>query len=376
MIKSHTPTPRRGTHRHGAFTLVEVLVAVAIMSLLFAVILVPLRLGFDTFHIGTARSEVQQQAQLTLQQIGNDLRRAQFVFANSRIEGVTVNPPPTSPCSSASYQNDTSWGNRPYIKATVSSETDSPTSPAANQTYGICSTGGVESWSNPSRIDMLQVRRDDNGAAANSTAGQDFIVSYYPRRLDITKIYDAIDNPIVLFRAQIPFRSRVAADQSPGDAYTVDSATPPNKNVEIDWTKYPTTTGTTNTSCDAAQGQSNRNFLWITHNFYGEADLRPLCTDTTGGAGTAVVAGAHTLATPRGMGLIVPRPNTDVEEGLVPEVSFVQEATNGGRIDRVTVNMTLAQFDQGGAGSANGQGAAQRVRVSQTFDLPSVGCSP
>ncbi len=368
------PTSRCDAKRHSAFTLVEVLVAVAIMSLLFAVILVPLRLGFETFHIGTARSELQQQAQLTLQQIGNDLRRAQFVFPNSRVIGVSDNPNSASPCASASYRSHTSWNYQPYIKSTVSSETDSPTSPAANQTYGICSTLGIESWSNPSRIEMLQVRRNDSGAEASSKAGQDFIISYYPRRLDITQIYDAIDNPIVLFRAQIPFRNRVAADQSPGTDYTVDSATPPNKNVETDWTKYPATIGGT---CDATLGQSDRNFLWITHNFYGEADLEPLSTDTPAATGmTTVVAGAHTLATPRGMGLISPRASTTNSGAYVPELSFVQEATNGGRIDRVTVHMSLAQFDQGGAGSANGEGRAQRVRVSQTFDLPNAGCSP
>lgn len=364
MIKSLTPSPRRGTHRHGAFTLVEVLVAVAIMSLLFAVILVPLRLGFDTFHIGTARSEVQQQAQLTLQQIGNDFRSAQFVFPNSRVTGVSDNQDVASPCSVPGYKS--SWNYQPYVKKSDATDgTGSPSTPLP-PSYGVCDSS-VEAWSNPARIDMLQVRRDDTGAPLNSTAGQDFIVSYYTRRLDITKPYDIIDNPIVLWRAQIPFRNRISSEQ-PGNSFDVDTETPPNKNANINWTSYPDTIGT----CDASTGESDRSFLWITHNFYGEADLEPLAAnDATGG-----VAGAHTLATPRGMGLVVPRANTNIAEGLVPELSFIQESTNGKRIDRVTVNLTLAQYDQGNAASSNGEAKAQRVRVSQTFDLPSAGCSP
>lgn len=358
-------TSLRPRLRRNGFTLVEVLVAVAIMSLLFAVILVPLRLGFDSFNIGQTRSTLQQQAQLTLQQIGNDLRKAQFVFPNSRIAGVSDNEDQASPCAVQGYK--ASWNYQPYVKSTTTGETDSPSIPLP-PTYGVCETN-VEAWSNPARIDMLQLRRDNSGTSANSAAGQDFILSYYPRRLYIAPVngvvpsYDIIDNPIVLFRAQIPFRNRN------GSSHTGDAATSPDKNADIDWTNYPDTIGSCNST--TFPGQSNRSFLWITHNFFGEADLAPLCTDATG-----PVAGAHTLAIPRGMALAAPQALTGNSGSYVPELSFVQEATDGKRIDRVTINMTLTQYDAIGAASTNGVGKAQSVRVSQTFDLPSAGCSP
>ncbi len=336
-------TRSRTAIRRSGFTLVEVLVAVAIMSLLFAVILVPLRLGFETFHIGTARSEVQQQAQLTMQQIGIDLRKAQFVFPNSRIVGVSDNTDETSPCSSRAYRNANGWNFNPYVISDAS--------------------GSVTSWENSSRIDMLQLRGNtDDGLPQD--VGADYVVSYYPRRLDMDRAYDLIDNPIVLFRAQYPYRSY---------SNTTGGFTLLPANANIDWTAYPA----------APSGVTgNNNFRWIKHNAYGEADeLAVISVDST--TGSTPTVGAHTLATPRGMALVAPRanlfttsPTAASEKSLVPELSFVQEATSGKRIDRVTVNMTLAQFDQGGAGAANGQGAAQRVRVSQTFDLPSAGCSP
>ncbi|MBW3636725.1 MAG: prepilin-type N-terminal cleavage/methylation domain-containing protein [Armatimonadetes bacterium] len=374
MIKSHTPFPRRGTQRHGAFTLVEVLVAVAIMSLLFAVILVPLRLGFDTFHIGTARSEVQQQAQLTVQQIGNDLRRAQFVFPNSRMEGITVNPDLTSPCSLAGYKNTASWAGRPYVRTTLPTNNGSTLFNTSTAAYGVCDSSNIRSWDNPSRIDMLLLRRDRNGAPVNSNEGEDYLITYYPRRLDITKPYDVIDNPVVLWRAQYAFRGRQDVNLTTGTNGEPENFYKPGStysnglffNANIDWTQYPDTIG----SCTT---QKNRDFLWITHNFYGEANLEPLTgldTQTPAFPKAKNVEDAHTLATPRGMELVVPRTNTNVEEGLLPELSFVQEATDGNRINRVTINLTLAQYDR------SGEGKAQRVRVSRTIDLPSAGCSP
>lgn len=336
-------TSLRPRLRRNGFTLVEVLVAVAIMSLLFAVILVPLRLGFDSFNIGQTRSALQQQAQLTLQQIGSDLRKAQFVFPNSLVAGVSDNPDPVSPCSLRAYKPDvppvpseSEWNYKPYVISNSSGST-------------------TTSWENPARIDMLQLRRSSTDNLP-SDVGADYIVSYYSRRLDITKNYDAIDNPMVLFRAQYSYRSYS------GGTFT------PSSNVNIDWRSYPS-------SPSGVSGSGG--FGWIRHNSYGEADLQSVSVDN------GPTVGAHTLATPRGMALMAPRgqffvnpPNSASEKSLVPELSFVQEATGGKRIDRVTINMTLTQYDAIGAASTNGVGKAQSVRVSQTFDLPSAGCSP
>jgi prepilin-type N-terminal cleavage/methylation domain-containing protein len=362
-------------NRKGGFTLVEIMVAIAIMSLLFAVILVPLRLGFDSFNAGRAQSEVQIQAQVTVQQIANDLRKAQFIFPNTFVPGVSKGDNSSSNCSVAGYKSDLTWNYLPYVKSELETDTDPPlNSFGALPAYGVCSsTTRVKSWGNPSRIDMLQLRRGDNGQTLNSGAGQDFIVSYYARRLDVSKAYDVVDNPVVLFRAQIPYRNRT--NGQPGAPYTLSS----NRfNAQIDWTAYPSPIGDT-TSCSTTGSEDlNRSFNWISHSFWGEANLEPLSAQ----ASATNVVGAHTLVTPRDMGLVTPRssiidgtPSADEKDALVPELSFVEESTNGTRINRVTINMTLARYDSAGAIGTNGQPAAQRVRVSQTVDVPNAGCS-
>jgi prepilin-type N-terminal cleavage/methylation domain-containing protein len=371
-MKISTPHSICGSpNKKGGFTLVEIMVAIAIMSLLFAVILVPLRLGFDSFNAGRAQSEVQIQAQVTVQQIANDLRKAQFVFPNTFVPGVSKGENSSSNCSIAGYKSDPTWNYLPYVKSELETDTSPPT--GASPAYGVCSsTTRVKSWGNPSRIDMLQLRRDNNGQTLNSGVGQDFIVSYYARRLDVSKAYDVVDNPVVLFRAQIPYRERTTAG-APGSDYKIGS----DFNARTDWTSYPDSIG----ACAASPAPipTNRDFNWITHSFWGEANLEPLATTSVTGTD---VFGAHTIATPRDMGLVTPRsssidgtPSTDEKDALVPELSFVEESTNGTRINRVTINMTLARYDSGGAIGTNGQPAAQRVRVSQTVDVPNAGCS-
>jgi prepilin-type N-terminal cleavage/methylation domain-containing protein len=355
--------------KRGGFTLIEILVAVAIMAVLLTVILVPLRLGFETTAVGKSRADVQQQAELVLTQIGNDLRKSQFVFANSRLPGISDGSDTISPCSSPAYPQGTAadrdWQFRPYVISDNSADTAS-TGPG---NYGVCSTlsngsNGVRAWNNLSRIDMLQQRRNDNGTTLNSSVGQDFIVSYYPRRFDLNKPFDIIDNPIVLFRAQIPFRER---DQ---DGNPVQPVGVPN--AETDWTRYPPQIG----SCATPLTQQ---FRWITHNYFGEADLQPLTGDTSvrtlpGGGQTVVVPGAHTLVTPRDMSLVAPHASLGGSEAYVPELSFQEASSDGKRVDQVTITMTLAQYDSSGAGLTNGQAAAQRVKVSRTIDLPNAGC--
>ncbi len=348
--------------QRGGFTLVEILVAVAILAVMLTVILVPLRMGFQSFQIGKSRGDVQQQAQLMLGQIANDFRKSQFVFANSYIPGISDSKDTSSPCSSAAYKPAASWEYRPYVISRDTTATGSPFSGG----YGVCTNTGVQGWNNLSRIDMLQIRRDSNGKPANSSAGQDFIISYYPRRLDLTKPFDVIDNPIVLFRAQIPYRERDAAG-NPGPTFKDGS----NFNAMIDWTQYPNNVG----SCAPATrpAETNRSFEWITHNYFGEADLQPLTADTINGT---VVPGAHTLVTPRDMSLVAPRAGSGEQESYVPDLTFTEESTDGKRIDRITVSLTLAQYDSTGLGQTNGQASAQRVRVSQTFNLPNVACGP
>ena len=61
MAFTHESFAKSGPRRtRQAFTLVEVLVAIGVFFLLLTVILVPIRLAFDSLNIGRARSAVQQ----------------------------------------------------------------------------------------------------------------------------------------------------------------------------------------------------------------------------------------------------------------------------------------------------------------------------
>lgn len=385
--------------RRGGFTLVEILVAVAIMSLLLSIIFVPLRLALETLHIGKVKAELQQEAHIAIQQVATDLRKSQFVFPNSRIPGVTDNLNSAAPCAGTKYpegntanpQND--WNYRPYVITNNGSAANTRSSPlpvdpvtgavTGPMTYGACepvATGtgtGMRAWNNPARLDMLQLRRDRTGSGTNAQAEQDYMVSYYFRRRDISKPYDAIDNPVVLFRAQVPYRNRNGINSPSIVSAPNNIMGETEANAQLDTSLYPDSIGTCNAGSGPSNNQSNRSFAWITHNFLGEANLEPLTKDAqiTGGD---LVPGAHTLVTPSDMPLFVPRAVSDPggAESLVPELSFTQEATSGGRINRVTINLTLAKYDDAGAGSVNGQGRAQKVRVSQTIDLPNAGCTP
>ena len=379
---------RRSTSRRRGFTLVEILVAVSIMALLLAIILVPLRLGFETYHIGTARTAVQQEAQLTMQQMGKDFSRASFVFPNARIPGISDSTDATSGCSLLTYPsngtgNNTDWKRLPYFKSTITSATGDP---ANSADIGI--TNPSVAFGNPSRIDMLFLRRAAN-ANFPASIGEDYVVTYYPRRVDISKPYEPIDNPIVLYRAQYPYRYyRGSPIVTPTNARFVNFPSLSNPtaatNAVIDWNKYPAALNS-----GTVDANVNRDFLWITHNYYGEANLEPLTRDMNRAATATpeeaiqdAIPRSHTLVIPRGMQLVAPKHNnsndsnnTNDSGALLPELSFAQSSISGTRIDRVTVNMTLAQYDQIGGAAVNGQPKAQRLPVSQTFDLPNAGCS-
>ncbi len=351
-------SPPRSTQR-GAFTLVELLVAVGVMLLLLAVILVPMRLGFDTFHIGKAKSEVQQAAQATVRQIEEDLHRAAYVFPNTAMPGITDATP---------YQG--SFLNKPYVRST-----DATSAINKQAVKSVCDTylpgASAEGWENPARIDMLVRAEDANGSVVLGRPFSNYVVTYYARRRDPNpnKGFDELDNPIVLFRAQFPYRN---GDETPFAVSTPAGA----YNADTSDARYPTS------SCPLALGsQLNRNALWLGHNYFGEANLEPLCVDSTV---SGLVIGSHTLATPRGMALVAanarksllapPAPDTDAN-ALVPDTSFICESgeRNGKTyINRVTINLALAQYDAANAATFNGIHTAQRARYSQVVDLPNL----
>ena len=75
--------------------------------------------------------------------------------------------------------------------------------------------------------------------------------------------YDPVDNPLVLFRAQFPFRGMMQTSVTPAGAQNADTSN----------ARFPS-------SCTSAPAQ-NRSALWVEHNALGESNLEPLCTDTT-----------------------------------------------------------------------------------------------
>ncbi len=327
-----------------AFTLVEMLVAMAVFSLLMAVVLVPLRVGLDSFHVGKARSATQSAAQSSLDQIERDLRRSVYVFPNAPLEGLTDKAPFTA--------ND----GQPYVKSTDATDIATPVK-------GVCDKpASAMAWSDTARIDMILAKRDTQGRIMTPLKTGDTVVSYYSRRENLSAPYDPVDNPVVLFRAEYPFRGTLQTPVTPSGA----------QNADTSGARFPA-------SCSTAAAQ-NRSALWVDHNALGESDLAPLCTDTT----DANIAGSHTLAIPRGVGLLasqayrasaVPAFDPKTEAPLQPDSSFDLKDTNGdGKIDTVTVALALETFDvnQGANVNANNQPNGQIVRARRVIDLPNV----
>jgi len=161
--------------RRSAFTLVEVLVALGIMMLLLVIILVPVNMGLDMFHIGKARAEVTQANQLVINQLASELKQAVYVFPNEEMPGITSKAPYTA--------ND----GKPYFDPTIPVVAD-------------------REVSNTARIDFL-LPATNNGSITTPLQPTSYLVTYYARRLkeDLTQPYDAFSNPVVLWRAQYPY---------------------------------------------------------------------------------------------------------------------------------------------------------------------------
>lgn len=331
MKNSHRRSRRSG------FTLIEMMVAIAILMTMLTIILVPMRLGLDSFAAGKTKSETQGALGVTISQIERDLRRAVIVFPNSDLAGVT---------SSTTYAENNGF---PYY---VAPDT------AANKDEIVACLGGVR-LANPSRIDMILAKRDSAGNLKSPIEIGDTVVSYYPRRVDITKPYDPIENPVELFRAEIPFR-----DPLTGDSIAIGSSV----NADVSNKRYPAS-GDRNAT-------TNRSTLWLGHNYYGEADLEDLTKETV----TGTNLGSHSLVMPRGLGLVVTNGGctTDVcapgPLGLIPQSTFTTSDTNGdGKIDRVNISLAFTSFDASSSNRLrNNQPVGLQMRDSRTVDLPNI----
>lgn len=352
--------------RKGAFTLVEMLVAIAVLSILLSVVFVPLRLAINSYHIGSSRTTAQNAAQASLDDMERDLRRAAYVFPNTALAGVTDKAPYMS-----NLVKSTDLVGVPYVRSLDKADIFTSTDVTKDvPQHGVCErSSNSVAWGNASRLDMILVKRNGAGPVLPIQPG-DTVVSYYPRRQNPTLPYSPVDNPVVLFRAEFPYRGTPVSVVTPMGAINADT-TPQ---------RFPST------SC-SANSVPDRNALWLAHNAYGEANLEPLCVDAT----SPNINGVHTLAIPRGIGLVDsqafkvdPQTTTDIvasynpangDAPLVPDTSFQLSDTNGdGKIDHVSASLALEVFDtnQSAATSTNGQPTGQIVRAHRDFDLPNV----
>ncbi|RYZ78455.1 MAG: hypothetical protein EOP04_29695 [Proteobacteria bacterium] len=116
---------------------------------------------------------------------------------------------------------------------------------------------------------MILARRDASGNLKSPIEAGEVLVSYYPRRLDVTQPYDPIDNPVELFRAEIPFRVFNATTGIPSAVQEGSY-----DNAAVGSVRYPT-------SCGSDDEEKSRQSLWLAHNYWGEANLESLTKQST-----------------------------------------------------------------------------------------------
>jgi prepilin-type N-terminal cleavage/methylation domain-containing protein len=348
-------TERRNTiQRNGlrpdgrsGFTLIEMMIALGLMALMLAIIFIPLNQAFSAFRIGQARADLQQAGRQTLDQMARELRTAVRVFPNDVLPGVTDGLP---------YN-----GEPPYLV----------------QGSACSATGTANRVANTARIDFIPADVDNNGNVVTPVRPGKFLVTYYARRSnpDLTVPYDPVSNPVVLFRAQSPIRytesgAIVVMDDSGSDWTAGES-----RNVDTSANRY--TTG----ECTA------RGSRWLYQNASGEPI--GLGRNTVYNANVTTeferndAAASHTQLSPRGMSLTLRDLSVAVPADLKPNTWFTPEDSNGdGKIDRVTISLSLDRIDAGTMARSNPRPATDanpssanglhRVRLPLVVDLPNV----
>ncbi len=329
--------------RTRGFTLVEMLVAVALFAVLMIVVFVPLTQAARFLSVGRTRAGLQQSANQTMSQLQRDLQRAIYVYPNNALPSVTDKFPYSS----------TGQAKGPYFQTSA--------------------TGDI---GNTSRIDILLPELDANGTVKYPITPAKYIVTYYARRLKVDESSppsplgspknpsaNAYSNPVVLVRAQYPYIGR-------------------------DGARLDTTIDTTNSRYNT--GAKNGWLIQGATGFYpDEFNLGPLCVDSVLPADSPnpIVVGSIAVVTPRNIALVTPKvaPKIDTatpanSERLNPNTTFNCADVNGdGKIDQVTVNLTITQFDQqvtnGGNNMKENVGDNrnfQKFTLSQSINLPNI----
>ena len=396
-MNNRTFLPPRSRRTRHAFTLVEVLVALGILAILLVIIVLPLRLGFDSFNKGNAQSSTQSALQATLTDMENDIRQAVYVFPNARVAGITDKAPYVNRDPTTGAIIPAESGELPYYLSTDETDTAEPGKGTPNNPNGIACTVKSKPWANPSTISMIQVRRDAVGNVLTPLAPSYNIVTYYARRQQLSKPYDPVDNPVVMYRAEYPAFGLLgtAPNQNP-DPLKVQSPAGAY-NAKIDFKRVLPTSS----ACTTSEDLANRSSLWLSHNYFGEADLLPLTEvgkagvpnefqpDPSYDISNLQASYSHKLAIPRGLaleasngyravpGYTPPAGDTGTAQGsLVPDTSFTTTDTDkDGKIDQVTISLGLASFDVGAQGqfdTTTQQPKGTILRGSRTINLPNI----
>jgi prepilin-type N-terminal cleavage/methylation domain-containing protein len=383
---------RASRARRGAFTLVEIMVALAIFAVMMAIIFVPLNLGLNLFSIGQSRSTVLQAAHTTLDDMERELQKAIMVFPNEALAGVTDKAPYTS--------SGVNPSGKPYLHVKL---------PDITTNYGVCNANDVtraEYVNNPHRLDFLlpdtfsQVDNSETGQAAMPLKAAPYLVSYYYRRQSVNLAADPFDNPIILFRAQMPYREfngTVIRISPPPSGFT----NPRNINLlpvaqSGESSRYPNPTDTT--ACGASEiNDTNRGSAWLeqttlsTTYHYNEPDMAFFTKDNpqlpAAPAPTPYpeVTRAHTAMLPKGVALVT-RNAFGATPDYTPDTTFRCADTNSdGKIDQVTITLVVGSFDEGAADRSNSRASdrkgdisnnqgvnSQRIRLTRVVRLANV----
>ncbi len=366
--------PASAATRRAGFTMIEILVALAIFSIMMVIIFVPLNLGLKFFHIGKTRSDMLASAQTTMDAMERELRKAIFVFPNEALPGVTDR----APYNTAGGVNPEG---RPYLRVNAN-------------LIGVCDTDTANATyvDNASRLDFLLADNFDTASGTellqpiSPLRPTPYFVSFYARRQKMEIILpntqppppEPFENPIVLFRAQMPYREH-------NGAYVPNPVTPSARNANLSSTlnsRYPNPAPTSPGQCDAtSSNDTNLGSYWL-NQFAGtnEPNLEPLCFDSTGAGGFASVPGTHTQMLPRGVSLLARKAYDPLSDGTAnpnpdytPDTTFHCADTDGDhKIDQVKITLSLSSFDDIGADRKGGELRPQNQALTQTISLPNV----